>query len=106
VIKPINIVWFKRDLRFVDNDALFAALFRLAFIVGLLFEPLSWIMMMLMCAIWFVYESIQDLQKKLNPINATIYFFHNEVTTVFKELVEQYEIKPFFSHQEIGINYW
>jgi hypothetical protein len=35
---------------------------------------------------WFVYESIQDL-KKLNPINATIYFFHNEVTTVFKELV-------------------
>jgi deoxyribodipyrimidine photo-lyase len=23
----------------------------------------------------FVYESIQDLQKKLNPINATIYFF-------------------------------
>jgi deoxyribodipyrimidine photo-lyase len=26
----------------------------------------------------FVYESIQDLQKKLNPINATIYFFHNE----------------------------
>jgi deoxyribodipyrimidine photo-lyase len=46
-----------------------------------------------------IYESIQDLQKKLNPINATIYFFHNEVATVFKELVEQYEIKNRFSHK-------
>jgi deoxyribodipyrimidine photo-lyase len=53
-------------------------------------------MMMLMCAIGDVYESIQDLQKKLNPINATIYFFHNEVTNVFKELVEQYEINTVF----------
>jgi deoxyribodipyrimidine photo-lyase len=51
--------------------------------------------MMMLVRHWrFVYESIQDLQK-LNPINATIYFFHNEVATVFK-IGEQYEIKPFF----------
>jgi deoxyribodipyrimidine photo-lyase len=33
----------------------------------------------------FVYESIQDLQKKVKP-NQHDLFFHNEVATVFKEL--------------------
>jgi deoxyribodipyrimidine photo-lyase len=40
------------------------------------------------------------ITKKLNPINATIYFFHNEVANVFKELVEQYEINTVFSHKK------
>jgi deoxyribodipyrimidine photo-lyase len=31
----------------------------------------------------FIYESILDLQSKLNPINRTFYYFHNEVQTVF-----------------------
>ena len=50
----------------------------------------------------FIYESIQDLQTKLNAINATFYYFHNEVQTVFSELASKYEIKTVFSHQEIG----
>ena len=50
----------------------------------------------------FIYESIQDLQTKLNAINATFYYFHNEVETVFSELATKYEIKTVFSHQEIG----
>jgi deoxyribodipyrimidine photo-lyase len=36
----------------------------------------------------FIYESILDLQSKLNPINRTFYYFHNEVQTVFSELVK------------------
>jgi deoxyribodipyrimidine photo-lyase len=105
VIKtPINIVWFKRDLRLVDNDALFAAHNSgLPLLLVYFFEPSVLNYDDADVRHWrFVYESIQDLQKKLNPINATIYFFHNEVATVFKELVEQYEIKTVFSHQEIG----
>jgi deoxyribodipyrimidine photo-lyase len=50
----------------------------------------------------FIYESIQDLNKKLRLFNATIYFFHNEVKTVFSELIQEYEVKTVFSHQEIG----
>jgi deoxyribodipyrimidine photo-lyase len=50
----------------------------------------------------FIYESILDLQSKLNPINRTFYYFHNEVQTVFSELVKNYDIKTVFSHQEIG----
>ena len=101
---PVNIVWFKRDLRFVDNEALFAAHNSgLPLLLVYFFEPSVMNYDDGDVRHWrFVYESIQDLQKKLNPINATIYFFHNEVATVFKELVGQYEIKTVFSHQEIG----
>ena len=101
---PANIVWFKRDLRFVDNEALFAAHNSgLPLLLVYFFEPSVMNYDDGDVRHWrFVYESIQDLQKKLNPINATIYFFHNEVATVFKELVGQYEIKTVFSHQEIG----
>ncbi|MFT5252944.1 MAG: deoxyribodipyrimidine photo-lyase [Flavobacteriales bacterium] len=101
---PINIVWFKRDLRFVDNEALFAAHNSgLPLLLVYFFEPSVMNYDDADVRHWrFVYESIQDLQKKLDPINGTIYFFHNEVATVFKELVEEYEIKTVFSHQEIG----
>lgn len=101
---PVNIVWFKRDLRFVDNEALFAAHNSgLPLLLVYFFEPSVMNYDDADVRHWrFVYESIQDLQKKLNPINATIYFFHDEVATVFKELVRQYEIKTVFSHQEIG----
>jgi deoxyribodipyrimidine photo-lyase len=50
----------------------------------------------------FIYESIQEMQQKLNSISAKIYFFHNEVQAVFEELLKVYNIKTVFSHQEIG----
>ena len=101
---PVNIVWFKRDLRFVDNEALFAAHNSgLPLLLIYFFEPSVMNNDDSDVRHWrFVYESIQDLQKKLAPINATLHFFHNEVSNVFTELVEQYDIKTVFSHQEIG----
>jgi deoxyribodipyrimidine photo-lyase len=64
VIKtPVNIVWFKRDLRFVDNEVVCCSQFRLAFI-GLFFEPSVMNYDDADVRHWrFVYESIQDLQK-------------------------------------------
>jgi deoxyribodipyrimidine photo-lyase len=101
---PVNIVWFKRDLRFVDNEALFAAHNSgVPLLLIYFFEPSVMNNEDSDVRHWrFVYESIQDLQKKLAPINATLHFFHNEVSNVFTELVEQYDIKTVFSHQEIG----
>jgi deoxyribodipyrimidine photo-lyase len=74
-----------KGLRLVDNDALFAAHNSgLPLLLVYFFEPSVLNYDDADVRHWrFVYESIQDLQK-LNPINATIYFFHNEVATVFK----------------------
>jgi deoxyribodipyrimidine photo-lyase len=102
--KPINIVWFKRDLRFTDNEALFHAhQSGLPLLLVYFFEPSVMNYDDSDTRHWrFIYESIQDLQRKLNISNTKIYFFHNEIETVFSELMEHFDIKTVFSHQEIG----
>ena len=102
--KPIHIVWFKRDLRLLDNEALFHAhQTGVLLLLIYFFEPSVMNYPDSDVRHWrFIYESIQDLNKKLKPSNVTIYFFHNEVKTVFAELIQEYEIKTVFSHQEIG----
>jgi deoxyribodipyrimidine photo-lyase len=43
----------------------------------------------------FIYESVQDLQTKLNPTNSKLYF-HSEVQPVFAELLKHYDINTVF----------
>lgn len=102
--KPVNIVWFKRDLRFTDNEALFHAhQSGIPLLLVYFFEPSVMNYDDADARHWrFIYESIQNLQKKLNTSNTKIYFFHSEVETVFSELVKHFEVQTVFSHQEIG----
>jgi deoxyribodipyrimidine photo-lyase len=102
--KAINIVWFKRDLRFVDNEALFnAQQSALPILLLYCFEPSVMNYADSDTRHWrFVYESIQDLKQKLSVSNSKFYFFQNEAITIFEELHSIYDIKSVFSHQEIG----
>lgn len=102
--KAINIVWFKRDFRIIDNEALFYAhQSDLPLLLICFFEPSVMNYPDSDARHWrFIYQSIEDLNKKLEPFNSKIYFFHDEVKTVFLELIKTYEIKTVFSHQEIG----
>ena len=102
--KAINIVWFKRDLRLTDHEPLFhAQQSGLPIVLLYFFEPSVMVYDDSDVRHWrFVYESILELQTKLDAINATIYFFHNEVKPVLEKLVEVYDVKTVFSHQEIG----
>jgi len=100
----INIVWFKRDLRFTDNEALFHAHNSgLPLLLVYCFEPSVMHYDDSDTRHWrFIYESLQDLQKKLNVIGGKIYIFQSEIQAVFSSLLENYDIKSVFSHQEIG----
>ncbi len=102
--KAINIVWFKRDFRIIDNEALYSAhQSETLLLLICFFEPSVMNYPDSDARHWrFIYQSIEDLNKKLKPSNAKIYFFHDEVKTVFSELIQKYEIKTVFSHQEIG----
>ena len=102
--KAINIVWFKRDLRFLDHEPLYwAQQENLPILLLYFFEPSVMNYDDSDIRHWrFIYESIADMQVKLNGIGAKIYFFQNEVKTVFNELVQIYDVKTVFSHQEIG----
>ena len=100
----INIVWFKRDLRFSDNEALFNAHHSgLPLLLIYCFEPSVMKYDDSDARHWrFIYESLQDLQKKLDVNGRKIYFFQSEVAAVFSSLLEYFDIKTVFSHQEIG----
>ena len=102
--KAVNIIWFKRDLRFTDHEPLFMAQQEnLPILLVYFFEPSVMAYDDSDIRHWrFVYESLQEMQSKLKSVDAQIYFFHNEVQTVFKELLEIYDVKAVFSHQEIG----
>jgi deoxyribodipyrimidine photo-lyase len=101
---PINIVWFKRDLRFTDHESLyFATQQSLPVLLIYFFEPSVMAYDDSDTRHWrFVYESLQEMQTKLVDKNTQIYIFHNEVEVVFTALVKQYDIKNIFSHQEVG----
>ncbi len=103
-IKPINIVWFKRDLRFTDHEPLFMAQQEnIPVLLIYFFEPSVMAYDDSDIRHWrFIYESLQDMQLKLNSFSSRIYFFHQEVEFVFKELMNVYDIQNVFSHQEIG----
>ena len=100
----INIVWFKRDLRFTDHEPLFTAQQKsIPILLIYCFEPSLMSNDDSDVRHWrFVYQSLQDMQEKLKGINAQLFIFHNEVINVFTEITKRFSINTVFSHQEIG----
>lgn len=103
--KPtINVVWFKRDLRFTDHAALLAAQQQgLPVLLLYCFEP----SIMAYCDSdvrhWrFVYEAVLVLQQKLQHKQTSLYVAHQEVHSMFDIVLAHFNIKTVFSHQEIG----
>ena len=104
-MKPeINIVWFKRDLRFTDHAPLYFAQHDAAPILLLYcFEPSVMAGPDSDVRHWrFVHQSLQNMQQKLTDVNGLLYLFHNEVLTVLAAIEKAYCIKTIFSHQETG----
>ncbi len=102
--QPINIVWFKRDLRFTDHEPLWHAQQQnLPVLLVYCFEPSVMAYADSDVRHWrFVYESLQNMQPKLEAVNGRLFYFHNEALRVFEALVSQYQIRTIFSHQEVG----
>lgn len=102
--KKVNIVWFKRALRILDNEALFHAnQSGLPLLLVYIFEPSVMNYDDSDVRHWrFIYQSIQELQQKLQTSKQNFYFFHQEADVVFPEIFKKFEVQTVFSHQEIG----
>lgn len=100
----IVIVWFKRDLRLIDHEALFYAQSQdLPILLLYCFEPSVMNYEDSDVRHWrFIYQSINNIQQKLIQNNTKIHVFHQEVLNVFEILNQHYHVKKIFSHQEIG----
>jgi deoxyribodipyrimidine photo-lyase len=105
VNKPsINIVWFKRDLRFIDHAPLFhAQQSDLPMLLVYCFEPSIMAYDDSDVRHWrFVFQSLQEMQNKLKQNSVQLYIFNDEVLNIFNHLNQHFTVHSIFSHQEIG----
>jgi deoxyribodipyrimidine photo-lyase len=100
----INIVWFKRDLRFTDHEPLYCAQKSgLPVLLLYIFEPSVMSYHDSDFRHWrFVYESLYEMNEKLKSLNGQIYCCHHEAPFVFEMLINHYNINTVFSSQETG----
>ena len=102
--EEINIVWFKRDLRFLDHDPLYyAQQYPFPILLIYFFEPSIMNSNDSDSRHWrFIYESLMEMNTRLEVNRSKIYIFHNEVQPVFEILASLFSIKNVFSYQETG----
>ena len=103
--KHINVVWFKRDLRLEDNEAIFNATRT---------ETPTLLLYVLEKSLendshynsrhWnFIKQSLVDINKQLEQSNTQVLAVSSEVIQVFNILEETYKIETVYSHQETGL---
>jgi deoxyribodipyrimidine photo-lyase len=104
-MQKVNIVWFKRDLRLKDHEALSVALkdgFPLLLIYC--FEPSLVNAPQSDDRHWrFVWQSLEDMNRELAKWDSKVHVFYQETLTVFQYLVKSYQVQKVFSHLETGI---
>ncbi|MBT7816177.1 MAG: deoxyribodipyrimidine photolyase [Polaribacter sp.] len=103
--EEIHIVWFKRDLRLQDNEAiqnalkankrvLFLYVFENSLIEDPHYDKRHWN---------FIKESLVNLNADLKKYNTKILCVQTEVVSAFNQLFDSYFINTVFSHQETGL---
>lgn len=102
--QEISIVWFKRDLRLTDHEPLFRAHEHgLPILLIYCFEPSVMSYDDSDVRHWrFVYQSLGDMQSRLEVSGKSIHIFHREVIPVLNTISEHYTIRTIHSHQEVG----
>ncbi len=105
ILKKINVFWFKRDLRLVDNEAFSEALKGgLPLLLLYIYEPSLEADLHYSERHWrFIFESIADLNVRLKSHNTEIIIFRNEVLETFEILRRLFSVEQVFSTEETGL---
>lgn len=103
--KPIQVVWFKRDLRLEDHAPLaYAAQSNLPTLLLYCFEPSQMAAAESDVRHWrFIYGSIEDLNRQLLPLQTNIYVSTKEVKDTFIDLLQKFNIIQVLSYCETGL---
>ena len=99
-----NLLWFKKDLRCQDHEALSRAMGAGPCIGVYILEPqyinspeFSLFQMQ------FLYDSLQELQQELAKLSVPLWIFYGEAKEVFAGIFAQYSVKGVYSHMETGL---
>ena len=101
--EPLNIFWFRRDLRLDDNVGLYNALKGQNPVLPIFIFD-SEILNTLIeddARVSFIFETIQDMRSILKKEhNSSIAIFNGKPTEIFKELVGQYKITSVYKKRQ------
>ena len=99
----INICWFKKDLRVVDNESLYEASKYYDLLPIYIIEKDKWQQPSHSLRQWqFCKECIIDLKKDLNLMGQTLIIRIGDVIDIFDEINKIFKVKGIYSHQETG----
>lgn len=103
--ETVNIVWFKRDLRLQDNEAIYNAILSgIPTLLLYVFENSLKLDKHYSTRHWnFIKQSLRDLNTQLQPYNTKVLAVSSEVIPVISTLQQFWKIHTIFSHQETGI---
>ena len=102
-MKEINILWFKRDLRIVDNEALNEASKKYNILPIYIIEKDLWSQNSHSNSQWqFCKECLLNLSRDLEKIGQPLIIRNGNVIEIFEEIRNNFIIKGIFSHQETG----
>ena len=108
-MKPINVVWLKRDLRLRAHHAIEAALNAdQDFILLYIMDPeLIQHHDTSLRHLQFIYHSIASMNEELKSLQSRVEIFYGKSLDVIEHLRQHFTIKSVYSYQETGIlNSW
>lgn len=102
----LQVVWFKRDLRIVDHEALFRACSAGPTVCFYTIEPHYWALSNTSNRQWlFVRESLEDLAGQLAALGATLIVHQGNVLDALRSFKDEFGSFTLHSHVETGIGW-
>lgn len=97
----MNVFWFRRDLRLEDNTGLYEALSDGETLPIFIFDPNILAELPKDDArVSFIFELLEEIQKKLKSEKKSLAIFHDEPAKVFEKLVKEHEIEAVFTNHD------
>ncbi len=99
--QPVNIMWFRRDLRLHDNAALFHALKEAHPVIPIfIFDKniLDDLEDKEDRRVEFIYDAVFDMQQQLIKHKSTLEIFYDAPAAAFAALLKNYNVKNVFSN--------
>ncbi|GAA3787366.1 deoxyribodipyrimidine photo-lyase [Corallibacter vietnamensis] len=100
---PINIFWFRRDLRLDDNHALFQALQSENPVLPIFIFDKTILESLPKndARVNFIYDTLQDLNNTLqNTYSSHIVIYHDTPINAFKHIVKNYNVKTVYTNHD------
>ncbi|WP_418511522.1 cryptochrome/photolyase family protein [Corallibacter sp.] len=100
---PINIFWFRRDLRLDDNHALFQALQSENPVLPIFIFDKTILESLPKndARVNFIYDTLQDLNNTLqNTYKSHIAIYHDTPISAFKHIVKNYNVKTVYTNHD------